>query len=117
MSNSFIITGCSYDGTSGDPNPLVGIAGTVNGFRVFPLVWFRYLDAANAAGQMQQALTAAMFNWYARVYGFQFTPNPDPNQYPVPVCPPSNAVAQHTQGPYPVPPVVYSLALIGSWAA
>jgi hypothetical protein len=62
MSNSFSIFVCQYDGTSGDPNPLVGIVGTVNGFRVFPLAWFRYFDAANAAGQMQQALTAAMFN-------------------------------------------------------
>ena len=31
--------------------------------------------------------------------------------------PASNAVATHSQGPYPVAPVVVSEALIGSWTA
>ena len=115
MSNSFVITNCAYDGTSGDLNPLVGIVGTVSGKGVYPLVFFRYLDAANAAGQMQAALTAVMFNWFTFVYGYQQSPWPTPVSFPI--FSPSNAVAQHTQGPFPKPPVVYSPALIGSWTA
>ncbi len=113
--NSFVITNCTYDGSSGDTNPLCGITGTVNGLRVFPRVFFAYLMAANAAGQMQAALTAIMFNWYAGVYGYQFTPWPTP--IPFPVFPPSSVAAIQVQGPFPQPPVVVSQALIGSWSA
>jgi len=114
----FVVTNCLYDGTSGgsgDPNPLCIIYGMVNGLRVFPRVFLAYLMAANAAGQMQQALTAIMFNWYAAVYGYQFTPWPQP--IPFPVFPPSNAAAIQVTGPYPQPGVVVSQALIGSWSA
>jgi hypothetical protein len=115
--NTFSVSNCSYDGTSGDPNPLVGISGTVNGKNVFPLVFFRYLTAANEAGGsgMQNALTAILFNWYAGVYGFQFTPWPQP--LPLPTFPASNAVAVQTQGPSPVAPVIYLPALIAPWSA
>lgn len=118
MSNSFSISNCVYDGTSGGPgdaNPLCEIIGTVNGLRVFPRVFFAYLMAANAAGQMQQALTAIMFNWYAGVYGYQFTPWPQP--IPFPVFPHSNVAAIQTQGPYPQPLVVVPQALISNWSA
>jgi hypothetical protein len=79
------------------------------------MVFFAYLMAANTAGQMQQALTAILFNWYAAVYGYQFTPWPQ--SIPFPVFPPSNVAAIQTQGPYPQPPVVVPQALIGSWSA
>jgi hypothetical protein len=69
--------------------------------------------AANAAGQMQQALTAIMFNWFAAVYGCEFTPWPSP--IPFPSFPASSVSATQTTGPYPNPPVVVSQALIGSW--
>ena len=107
--NSFTVVSAVYDGTSGDLNPLCGISGTVNGLRVFPQVFFAYLAVAEAAGQMQAALTAVLFNWYAGVYGFQFTPWPTPIPFPA-----SNAAAVHTQGPYPQPYVIYAPALTGS---
>jgi hypothetical protein len=116
--NSYSVTSASYDGTSGgtgDPNPLCLITGTVNGLRVFPRVFFAYLMSASAAGQMQQALTAIMFNWYAGVYGYQFTPWP--TMIPFPAFPESGVTAQQTQGPYPQPPVTVPQALIGSWTA
>lgn len=112
---SFTVSNCIYDGTSGDVNPLCTVIGTVNGKQVFASVFFAYLAAANAASQMQQALTAILFDWYAAVYGYQFQPWPTP--IPFPAFPVSNAVAQHTQGPYPQPPVVYTPALISSWTA
>jgi hypothetical protein len=121
MSNSYSISSCVYDGTSGgngDPNPLCGITGTVNGSRVFPLVFFAYLMAANAAGQMQPALTAVMFNWYAAVYGAQLQPNPWPSLIlPFPSFPPVQVAPTRVLGPYPQPPVIISQALIGSWSA
>jgi hypothetical protein len=105
-----------YDGTSGgsgDPNPLCMIYGEVNGKNVFPRAFFAYLLDANAAGQMQAALTAIMFNWYAGVYGYQFTPWPQ--LIPFPSFPPAQVSAMQTTGPYPNPPVVVGQALIGSW--
>jgi hypothetical protein len=83
--NSYSVASVSYDGTSGgsgSPNPLCWITGTVNGLRVFPAVFFAYLMAASAAGQMEAALTAIMFDWYAGVYGYQFTPWPSPIPFP-----------------------------------
>ena len=118
MSDNFSVSNCVYDGTSGgqgDPNPLCWIIGQVNGKRVWASVFFAYLMNANAAGQMQQALTAIMFNWYAGVYGFQLTPWPQP--IPFPVFPSVQSSATHVSGPYPQPPVVVSQALIGSWTA
>jgi hypothetical protein len=61
------------------------------------------------------ALTAAMFNYYAGVYYYQFTPFP--NLIPYPEFSASNAVATQSGGPYPVTPTVISAALIGSWTA
>jgi hypothetical protein len=113
--NSFTVTNCAYDGTSGDQNPLCCISGTVDGQPVFPLVSFAYLAAANDAGRMQQALSAILFNWYAGVYRAHLTPWPTP--ITLPIFPASQAVAQHTEGPYPVAPLIYSPALIGSWQA
>ena len=116
--NSFIITNCIYDGSSGDPNPQCWIYGQVNGTRVFATAFFAYLMAANAANQMQAALTAVMFNWYAAVYGTQFTPWLTPIAVPVfPSVPPVSVTAQHTTGPYPQAEVVVTQALIGSWSA
>lgn len=118
MSNLFVVTNCVYDGTTGgngDPNPLCYISGTVNGKNVFANVFFAYLMAASAAGQMQQALTAIMFNWYAGVYGYQLTPQPQP--IPIPAYPVSNVAPTRVFGPYPQPPAVVSQALIGSWSA
>jgi hypothetical protein len=118
MSSAFIVSQCVYDGTSGglgDSNPLCLITGQVNGLRVFPRVFFEYLMAASSAGQMQQALTAVLFNWYAGVYGYQFTPWPTP--IPVPSFPASGVTAQQVQGPFPQPPVSVSQALIGTWTA
>jgi len=118
MSNSYSISNCVYDGSaggSGDSNPLCWITGTVNGLRVFPSVFFAYLTAANAAGQIQQALTAIMFNWFAAVYGFQFAPWP--SLVPFPSFPQVQVSATQTTGPYPQTPVVVSQALIGGWTA
>jgi len=56
-----------------------------------------------------------MFNYYAGVYYYQFTPFP--NLIPYPEFPASNAVATQSGGPYPVTPTVISAALIGSWTA
>lgn len=41
--NSFVISNCTYDGTSGDPNPLCLVTGTVNGKNLYALTFFRYL--------------------------------------------------------------------------
>ena len=91
------------------------VAGTVNGLNV-PLApaYFRYLMAADAADQMQVALTAVMFNYYAGVYR---SLAPIPDSIPMPTFPPSDAVAEHTQGVYPVAPAIVSAALIPPWAA
>jgi hypothetical protein len=116
--NSFTVVSAVYDGTApGYPNPMVLISGTVNGKNVFPRVFFRYLDAANAAGGsgMQSALSAILFNQFAGLYGYTLKPWPAPIPYPT--FPPSNAIAQYTQGPYPVAPVIYSPALIAPWLA
>ena len=116
--NNFSISNCVYDGSSGgsgDPNPLCIVYGTVNGKRVFPQIFFAYLMAANAAGQMQAALTPILFNWYVSVYGYQLSPWPTPIPYPV--FPPSSVRAIQVQGPFPQPNVVVSEALIGSWTA
>ena len=113
--NSFSISDCTYDGTSGDQNPLCYVLGTVNGKNIFASAFFAYLIAANAAGQVQQALTAIMFNWYANVYGYQFTPWPLPISFPQ--FPLVDVQAQHTTGPYPQPPVVVTQALISAWTA
>ncbi len=78
MSNSFAVTNCFYDGTSGDPNPICYVQGTVNGKNVwYAPAFFRYLMAANAAGQMQEALTPAMFNYYVSAYGPMLAPIPE----------------------------------------
>lgn len=113
MSNSFVVTNCFYDGTSGDPNPLCYVSGTVNDLNV-PLApaFFRYLMAADSADQMQEALTAVMFNYYAAVYR---SLAPIPESIPLPTFPPSDAVAEHTEGVYPVAPVVVTQALIPPW--
>ncbi len=113
--NSYSVSNCTYDGSSGDPNPQCWIYGQVNGKNVFATAFFAYLMAASTANQMQQALTAILFNWYAGVYGYQFTPWPTPIAFPQ--FSPTTAVAQHTAGPYPQPPVVIPQALIGSWSA
>lgn len=110
----FTVTTCTYDGTSGSPNPLCTVVGTVNGEFIYAVAFFAYLAAANDAGQMQAALTAILYNWYAAVYGYQFTPWPTP--IPSPTFPATTAVATHVQGPYPQPPVTYSPALINSWS-
>jgi hypothetical protein len=111
--NSFAVSNCTYDGTSGDPNPLCILTGTVNGMNVYPQPFFRYLMAASAADQMQEALTSLMFNFYC---GYRAT-LPWPNPIPFPSFPASNAVAVHSEGIYPVAPTVVSEALIGSWSA
>jgi hypothetical protein len=82
----------------------------VNGLNV-PLApaFFRYLMAADAADQMQEALTAVMLNCYAAVYR-QLAPIPE--FIPLPTFPPSDAVAEHTEGTYPVAPVVITQAPI-----
>jgi hypothetical protein len=72
--------------------------------------------AADAASQIQQALTAVMFNYYAGVYYYLVAP-PWPTLIPYPAFPGSNAVATHSEGVYPVAPTVVSEALIGSWTA
>jgi hypothetical protein len=115
MPNSFVVTNCFNDGTSGNPNPLCYVTGTVNGLNV-PLApaYFRYLMAADAADQMQAALTAVMFNYYASVYR---SLAPIPEFIPMPTFPPSGAVAEYSQGVYPVPPVTVSAALIPRWTA
>jgi hypothetical protein len=114
--NNYTITNCVYDGTSGDPNPICTISGTVNGNRVFaPNIFFAYLAAANAAGQMQQALTAVLYNGYAAIYGFEFRPFSP--QVPILIFPLSSEVALRVQGPYPQPRVAYSPALLAPWSA
>lgn len=115
MNNSYSVSSCTYDGSApGDSNPMCAITGTVNGKRVFPRAFFQYLAAAKAAGQMQQALTAILFNWYASVYGYQLSPWPTPSSFPQ--FSPVNAAPTATTGPNPQP-VVYSPALIDSWTA
>jgi hypothetical protein len=118
MTNDFTIITAQYDGTwggSGDPDPLVSITGAVNGKNVFPWVFFAYLAAANAARQMQAALTAVMYNWYAGVYRAQLFPQPD--LIALPTFPLSTEVAQQIQGPHPQPDISYSPALIAPWSA
>jgi hypothetical protein len=115
MSNTFVVSNCTYDGTSGSANPLCLVTGTVNGKGIFAQTFFRYLMAASAADQMQAALTAVMFDFYVSVYYFQ--EQPWPNLIPYPAFPGSNAVAVHSEGVYPVAPVVVSEALIAPWAA
>jgi hypothetical protein len=90
--NSFVVSNCTYDGTSGDPNPLCLVTGTVNGKNLYALTFFRYLMAAEAVDQMEAALTAVMLNFYAGVYYYQAT-LPWPNLIPYPSFPGSNAVA------------------------
>ena len=113
--NSFVVSNCVYDGTSGDPNPLCLVTGTVNGKNIFAQAFFRYLMAADAVDQMQAALTAVMFNYYAGVYYYQATPWPNSILYPT--FPASNAVATQAGGVYPVAPTMVTQALIGSWTA
>ena len=114
--NSFVVSNCTYDGTSGDSNPLCLVTGSVNGKNIFAQTFFRYLMAASTGDQMQAALTAVMFNYYAGVYYYLVTP-PWPNLIPYPEFPASNAIAVHSGGPYPVAPVVVSQALIPPWTA
>jgi hypothetical protein len=109
---TFVVSNCTYDGTSGDPNPLCYVIGTVNGWNVYPPTFFRYLMAASAANDMQTALTALMYNFYA---GYRAA-LPWPNPIPFPNFPASNAIATHSQGAYPVVPVIVTQALIGSWS-
>jgi hypothetical protein len=59
--NSFNVSNCTCDGTSGSANPLCLATGTVDVKGIFGQTFFRYLMAASAADQMQAALTAAMF--------------------------------------------------------
>jgi hypothetical protein len=114
--SSFTVLSCVYDGTApNDPNPLCIIQGAVNNKTVYPRVFFAYLMAASAAGQIQQALTAVLFNWYSAVYGYQFTPWPTP--IPFPQFPAVPVRSQQSSGPYPVPDVSVPEALIGSWSA
>ena len=114
--NSFVVSNCTYDGTSGDPNPLCLVTGAVNGRSVYATAFFRYLMSASTAGQMQAALSAIMFNFYAGVYYYQVTP-PWPSLIQFPTFPASAAVAVHSGGPYPVAPTVVTEALIGPWTA
>ncbi len=114
--NSFVVSNCTYDGTSGDPNPLCLVTGTVNGKNISAQAYFRFLMAASAASQMQAALTAVMFNFYAGVYYYMVAP-PWPNLIPYPEFPASSAVAVHSEGVYPVAPTVVTQALIGPWSA
>ena len=115
---NYSVTSCTYNGTGGEfgpPNPLCFVSGVVNGKAVYANVFFAYLAAANAAGKMQQALTAILWNWYVAVYGYTLSPWPAP--IPFPTFPPSDAVAPSASGPEPVPPVSYAPALISSWSA
>ena len=114
--NSFVVLNCTFDGTSGDPNPICQVIGTVNKKTVYALVFYRFLIAASNANQMQAALTAVMFNFYAGVYYYQITP-PWPNLILYPTFPASNAVAVHSGGVFPVAPTVLTQALIPPWAA
>jgi hypothetical protein len=114
--NSFSVLSCTYDGTApNDTNPLCIVTGTVNNKTVYPRVFFAYLAAANAAGQMQEALTAILFSYFCAVYGYQFTPWPEP--IPFPQYPAASVRSQQSSGPYPVPEVSVQEALIGSWSA
>ena len=42
--NSFVVSNCVYDGTSGDSNPICQVSGTVNSRNVYALTFFRYFD-------------------------------------------------------------------------
>jgi hypothetical protein len=53
--NSFSVSNCTYDGTSGSANAHCLVTGTVNGKGTFAQTFFRYLMAA--ADQMQAAST------------------------------------------------------------
>ena len=110
---TFVVSNCTYDGTSGDPIPICIVTGTVNGWKVDLQTFFRYLMAASAAGQMQAALTSLMYNFYT---GYRAT-LPWPNPIPFPNFPGSNAVAMQSEGVYPVAPVVVPQALIPNWTA
>jgi hypothetical protein len=102
--NSFVVSNCSYDGTSGSANPLCTVTGTVNGRNVYAPVCFAFLMAASTAGRMQAALTAVLFNCFCDWYGFQMLPWPNPIPYPN--LPASSAVAVQTGGAYPVAPTI-----------
>jgi hypothetical protein len=64
---------------------------------------------------MPEALTAVMFDYYVSTYYYQALPWPNLISYPT--LPGSDAVAVHSEGAYPVAPVVVIQALIGSWSA
>jgi hypothetical protein len=42
MSNSCVVSNCTYDGASGSANPLCLVTGTVNGKGIFAQTFFRY---------------------------------------------------------------------------
>jgi hypothetical protein len=111
--NSFVISNCTYDGTSGDPNPICIVTGTVNSWKVYPQTFYRFLMAASSADQMQEALTSLMFNFYC---GYRAT-LPWPNPIPFQSFPGSNAVATQSGGIYPVALVQVTQALILPWTA
>jgi hypothetical protein len=114
MTNFYSVSSASYDGTSGSPNPICTVVGTVNNRNVVASTYFSYLMAASNVGEMQNALSAILFNRFCDWYGLQYLPWPTP--LPLPCFPLSNAVAAHTQGPHPAP-VVVDAALIGAWIA
>jgi hypothetical protein len=116
--NSFSVSQCLYDGTtggpSGDPNPLCIIYGSVNGNNVLPRVFYSAIVGASAANMMQAYLTSVLFAWWAQVFGYEQEPFPSPSQYPLPSFPAYNIPAPRVQGDQDVS---IPQTLIGSWTA
>lgn len=97
----FMVVSCTYNGSAGgfgESNPLCWVEGGVNGNPVHPSVFLACLKAASAAGKMQEALTALMFNWYAQVYRASLTPWPE--LIPMPAFPPVEFTTTRGQGTY-----------------
>jgi hypothetical protein len=112
MSYDYAILNCTYP--SGlDPNPICRVSGTVEGYGCFPSIFYQYLASADAAGQLQEAVGAALLNFYVSVYG-QLWPLPPP--VPVPQYLLVNAQATFGTGPLPQPDIpLASVIALGSW--
>jgi len=66
--NNYTITNCVYDGTSGDPNPICTISGTVNGNRVFaPNIFLRLSRSRECCGPDAAGLNSGVVQ---RVRGY-----------------------------------------------
>jgi hypothetical protein len=91
--NSYSVSNCTYDGTSGDPNPRVFLSGTVNGVRsgTWILTWATIQQPLAVGGQA--ALQAVLGPILLGVFGPPFPRGP---VYSAQISPPPAANANNT---------------------